>query len=272
MAAKTGIEWTQSTWSPITGCTKVSPGCDHCYAETMSRRLAAIGQAKYQGVVDGKGWTTEVRLHPEVLEGPFHWKQPRMIFVCSMSDLFHSKVPWDFIIDVFDTMKQCRQHTFQVLTKRPGRMAYFAEHIWPLFYDGRWPPNVWAGTSVESQKYAPRVECLLRVPAKTRFISAEPLLGLLDLKPYFFRCTGCIPDADNPICNCKGLAIHQIIAGGESGPRARPMDLDWARSLRDQCQTSGVPFFYKQSSGLRPGMNRELDGKLWQEMPVGQEG
>ena len=174
-----------------------------------------------------------------------------------MGDLFHSDIPWEMVTRVFNAMANTPWVTFQVLTKRPGRMAYFAGHFGAdtgVGWQQEWPSNVWAGTSVESQKYAPRLDCLLRVPARVRFVSAEPLLGPLDLKPYFFKCTGCVPTPENPLCACKGLAIHQVIIGAESGPGARPMDLAWAKSLRDQCQTSGVPFFMKQL-GKRPFWN-----------------
>ena len=263
---KTKIEWATDTWSPVSGCSKVSPGCTNCYAIRETNRHRNL--PKYAGLVTrypdflGDGpleWTREVRCHPELLDQPLHWKKPRMIFVCSMSDLFHDKVPWEFIVKVFDVMAATPWHTYQVLTKRPGRMAHFAEHIWPRHLGpckgwspgAAWPPNVWAGTSLEQewdgQKHlVRRLDCLLRVPAKVRFVSAEPLLGPLDLKPYFFKCSGCVPTPEDPICACKGLAINWVIIGGESGPGARPMDLAWARSLVGQCQVSGVPCFVKQ--------------------------
>ncbi len=243
MADKTKIEWTDATWSPVTGCTKVSPGCDHCYAETVTNRFK-------------RHPFEEVQLHPDRLSIPAKWQSPRKIFVCSMGDLFHSGVPWDFIIEVFNQMEACPQHIFQVLTKRPGRMAHFANWIRPDAYNSNapyWPENVWAGTSVESQKYAPRLDVLARVPAKVRFVSYEPALGPVD----FRRWLGCEFCAGNPdrdiLCGCGNLVnpddsrdLHWVIAGGESGPGARPAHPDWFRAVRDQCQAAGVPFFFKQ--------------------------
>jgi len=250
---KTKIEWTDATWSPVTGCTKVSPGCDHCYAETMSHRLS--NNPKYALATKDDGtWSGVVSCHEELLAQPLRWKKPRMIFVCSMADLFHSDVPWDFIVKVFNVMAATPWHTYQVLTKRPGRMAYFAQHLWPACITSAaplWPVNVWAGTSVESQKYAPRLDCLLRIPAKVRFVSAEPLLGPLDLRPWL----GCPhkdqEDGDIVCSECgdareKSRWIHQVIVGGESGPGARPMALAWAKSLLDQCRVAGVACFMKQ--------------------------
>ena len=231
----TSIEWTDTTWNPVTGCTKVSPGCDFCYAETMTRRFPARGPFE------------TVQLHPDRLDQPLRWKNPRMIFVPSMGDLFHREVPWDFIVRVFDVMVCCSWHTFQVLTKRPGRMAYFAEHIWPKaggrserpdptaenFKNRpiRWPGNVWAGTSVESQKYAPRLDVLAKVPASVRFCSYEPALGPVDFRPWLDT-------------------LSWLIAGGESGPGARPADPEWFRQARDQCQVAGVRFFFKQAGSV----------------------
>jgi protein gp37 len=283
MAETTGISWTDSTWSPVTGCSKVSPGCDHCYAATFTERLEKSGQhKKYGGLARNREWTGEVRLHPDVLHEPLWWKKPRRVFVCSMSDLFHPKVPFEFIMRVFNIMACTEWHTYQLLTKRPGRMAYFAEKVWPR-KGGRWEPldpaavengawpgtawpsNVWAGTSVESQKYAPRLKVLARVPAKVRFVSVEPLLERVELYPFFFECSGC---GQSP-CACKGLAIHQVIVGGESGPGFRPMDMDWLLSLETECDAAGVSLFVKQDSGPRPGMQGRIPEHLWnrKEMP-----
>ena len=270
MGETTGIEWTDATWNPVTGCTKVSPGCDSCYAIRETNRHRNL--PKYAGLVSnmqkvhitgGLDWTGEVRCHPDLLEVPLHWKTPRRIFVCSVSDLFHSKVPWEFIAKVFDVMIDCPQHTFQLLTKRPGRMAFWADNMaaiceerglpWP------WPPWIWAGTSVESQRYAPRLDVLARVPAKVRFVSAEPLLGPLNLKPYFFKCSGtCAPTPDSPHCACKGLAINWVISGGESGPGARPSHPDWFRRIRDDCQAVGIPYFHKQNGEYIPKRQTSL--------------
>ena len=272
---KTKIEWSEVTWNPVTGCSKVSPGCDHCYAETMSRRLSNNPKYALATKADGT-WSGVVSCHPEALEEPLRWKRPRRIFVCSMSDLFHSDIPWDFIVKVFDVMAATPWHTYQVLTKRPGRMAYFAEHIWPKqggywepvewtspsrarvmdkWPGTAWPSNVWAGTSVETQRYAPRLELLARIPARVRFVSAEPLLGPLDLRDWLPGWCGAgsthVPhspawaeryDIDWSPVN----PVDWVIVGGESGPGARPMDLVWARDLVEQCRVAGVACFVKQ--------------------------
>lgn len=230
MADGTKIEWTDASWSPVTGCTKVSPGCDNCYAEAITKRFK-------------RGPFEEVTMHLNRMAQPFAWKKPRKIFVCSMSDLFHPAIPFSFVKEIFDVMIANSHHIFQVLTKRPGRMDYFAKT-----YLDHWPDNVWAGTSVESQKYAPRLDVLARVPAKVRFVSVEPLLGPVDLKPWL-----------NPtewvkyrmrVGHLEYLPEHGpidwVIAGGESGPRARPMDPEWVRNLRDDCIDAQVPFFFKQ--------------------------
>lgn len=229
MANKTAIEWTDATWNPVSGCTKVSPGCDHCYAETITNRFK-------------RGPFETIRLHSNRLDQPTHWKKPRMIFTCSMGDLFHDAVDFWFIIRVFETMALTPQHTYQILTKRPGRMAYFAENIKEYSshtWTDTWPSNVWAGTSVESSKYLPRLDVLARVPARVRFVSAEPLLGPLDLHPYL-----------------KSDAINWVIAGGESGLGARPMHPDWVREIKNQCLTAGVSFFFKQFGEWVPVGNK----------------
>ena len=228
------IEWTEQTWNPVTGCTKVSQGCKHCYAERMAKRLQAMGQANY-----ANGFT--VTTHEHMLSRPLERKKPTMYFVCSMSDLFHKDVPFVFIDRVFDVMRATPQHTYQVLTKRPERMAEFAQGI-------NWPANVWAGTSVESAEHSARINHLRDVPAPIRFLSCEPLLGSL-----------------------SGIALHGInwvIVGGESGPGARPMNLEWARELRDKCQAWGTPYFFKQVGGVnKKAAGRLLDGRTWDEMP-----
>lgn len=250
MADRTTIEWTDATWNPVTGCTKVSPGCDHCYAERLTQRRG--------------GDFSKVTLHWDRIAQPLRWKKPRRIFVCSMSDLFHREVPVGFLTHVFQTMAECPQHIFQILTKRPGRMAWFAKQL-----AVPWPENVWAGTSVESAKYLPRLDVLARVPARVRFVSAEPLLGPLDMRPWL----------DYQVCTCDASGGHDwgcgepflnwVITGGESGPGFRPPDPAWFQSLRDQCQTANVPFFFKQWGGLRPGGTALLDGREWREMPHG---
>ena len=243
------IEWTDETWNPVTGCTRLSPGCDHCYMYALYPRLTAMGVPGYGG--DPR----EVRLLPERLEAPLRWAKARRVFVNSMSDVFHPLVPYEFINDIFDVMREAaeqRGHVFQVLTKRPGRAVGWWESN-QARYHGEWPGGVWIGTSVENQKYAPRISVLARLPAAVRFVSAEPLLGAVDLRQWL----------------CSG-AVHWVIAGGESGPAARPMDLEWARGLRNQCLEAGVAFFLKQLGGRRgkrSGDEATLDGRQWYEYP-----
>lgn len=244
MADRSGIEWTEVTWNPTTGCDKTSPGCDNCYALTLAKRLRAMGQPKYQNDGDprtsGPGFALTV--HEDTLASPYRWKSPRLIFVNSMSDLFHPDVPLDFIKRVFTVMAETPQHTYQVLTKRSKRLAAVAGEL-------DWPSNVWMGVSVETERYAFRLDHLRSVDAAVRFVSAEPLLGPL-------------PDLDL-------TSIDWLIAGGESGPNARPMDEEWVRGLRDQCGGAGVAFFFKQWGGRTPKAGgRELDGALYDEMPA----
>ena len=246
MGERTNISWCDSTWNPWQGCTNVSPGCDHCYAETLAARW-------------GKDFTTLRRSAPTTFKAPLRWKEPKLIFTCSISDFFHRQAdPWRE--EAWEVIAATPHHTYQILTKRPGLMVAWAK-------SHGWPANVWAGTSVESQKYAPRLEVLARVQAKVRFVSVEPLLGPVDLTPYFFKCSGCVPTPEDPRCTCKGLAINWVIVGGESGPGARPMQPDWARSLRDECQKVGIPYFLKQLGGFKPGGPALLDGREWREMP-----
>ena len=235
MGDNSSIEWTQATWNPVTGCTKVSPGCKHCYADRMATRLKAMGNPRYT-----HGF--RLTLHEDLLDLPLRWRRPRTIFVNSMSDLFHEDVPLEFIQSVFATMQAAHWHVFQVLTKRSARLAELQSQL-------PWPANVWMGVSVEHQDYVWRIDHLRTVPAAVRFLSCEPLLGPLDL-------------------DLRG--IDWAIVGGESGPGARPMDLDWARSIRDQCQAAGVAFFLKQLGGTihKRGHGRALlDGRQWREMP-----
>lgn len=247
MGDKSLIEWTDATWNPVTGCTKVSPGCDNCYAE----RLALGRHRRFypQGFV-------HVELRPDRLGVPLSWRQGRKIFPCAQSDLFHPRVPFDFIAQVFNVMAMAKHHTFQVLTKRPGRMAYFASEVWNVHYAYLWPSNVWAGTSVEQEwdgrrHLIARLDALARVPAPVRFVSCEPLLGLVDLTPWLEPrcrlCGGLEPQNIDGLPPCEmELPLNWVVAGGESGPRARPMHPDWVRSIRDQCQAAGIPFFFKQ--------------------------
>lgn len=235
MSTKSSIEWTNSTWNAVTGCTKLSAGCRYCYAERMSNRLNAMGNPRY-----ARGF--EVTLHPDKIELPLHWRNPTSIFVNSMSDLFHELVPDDFIMNLFATMRKANWHRFQVLTKRAERLASLAD-ILP------WPTNVWVGVTVEDANAVYRIEHLRKVPASVRFLSIEPLLGPL-------------PDLDL-------TGIHWVIVGGESGPHARPMEPDWVHNIHRACKLAGVPFFFKQWGGTRKKKaGRLLDGRTWDEMPV----
>ena len=264
MSDKSGIEWTDATWNPITGCNKVSEGCKNCYAERMALRLQKMGAPRYTN-----GF--KVTPHPDVLEKPLHWTRPRRIFVNSMSDLFHPDVSDEFIRAVWTTMAMAPQHTFQVLTKRPRRMfelldAWEQEGLTLREGYGSVLPNVWLGVSVENQRRADeRIPHLMQTPAAVRFLSCEPLLGPIELDGIW----GYPGAADSE--QLAVWPIHWVIAGGESGPGACPMDAEWARSLRDQCATAGVPFFFKQWGGQRTaqgGHNEALlDGELWKQMP-----
>lgn len=228
------IEWTESTWNPVTGCDKVSPGCKYCYAERMAERLQAMGQPNYRN-----GF--QLTLQPHMLHLPLHWKKPQTIFVNSMSDLFHDEVPAHFIQQVFAVMRQACWHRFQVLTKRAERLASLAPEIC-------WEPNIWMGVSVESEKYTFRIEHLKRTHAYVKFLSLEPLLG--------------------PLRTLDLTGIDWVIVGGESGPRARPVCLEWITEIRDECLRSGVPFFFKQWGGQnKKKAGRLLDGRTWDEMP-----
>lgn len=280
MSAGSKISWTSATWNPTTGCDQVSPGCDHCYALTLAARLKRMGNVRYQN--DGSPKTSgpgfALTLHHDKLGEPLKWKKPRRIFVNSMSDLFHDDVPDSFIGDVWTTMADTPQHVYQILTKRPRRMARFMQgYVNDLGYENAVLPNVWLGTSVEDQKRADlRIPLLLETPAAVRFLSCEPLLGPVDLDTIptpHGRCE-CGPGGDQglhePWCGTMSAlreGIDWVIAGGESGPDYREMNPDWARSLRDQCVAAGVPFFFKQGSGPRSEMHKELDGRTWDEMP-----
>ena len=265
------IEWTDASWNPVTGCSKVSPGCAHCYAESLTRRFS-----RAWGVPD-LPWTpanaaTNVILHPERLDQPLRWARPRMIFVNSMSDLFHERVPSTFIIDVFNVMHEARQHIFQILTKRPDRMANMLR-TWPL--REHWP-NVWVGTSIENRRFVDRADWLRLVPASVRFISAEPLLGPLVNYECCGHCRGC-GSGGGGICNEPWIdwsqsldleGINWLIVGGESGHRHRPIKPDWVQELRDMAEHRDVAFFFKQWGGRTPKSGgRELDGRTWDEMP-----
>ncbi|MCA0181330.1 MAG: phage Gp37/Gp68 family protein [Actinobacteria bacterium] len=246
MADRSGIEWTEATWNPVTGCDRVSPGCDHCYALVLAKRLKAMGAAKYQKDGDPRtsGPGFGVTVHPSALDVPRRWKGPRLIFVNSMSDLFHARVPVEFVRSVLDVMRDTPRHTYQVLTKRPRRARLLTER-----HGLEWPPNVWLGVSVETAEYFARIDDLRGVPAAIRFLSCEPLLGSLDG------------------INLEG--IGWVIAGGESGPGYRPIELAWARTIRDACVEAEVPFFFKQWGGRTPKeLGRALDGQLWSEMPA----
>ena len=234
MPTKSNIEWTEMTWNPVTGCTKISQGCKHCYAERMAKRLTAMGSDRYRN-----GF--QITLHPDLLDVPRKWRQPRVVFVNSMSDLFHEEIPDSYIARVFQTMRECPQHTFQVLTKRADRLAVLGQKL-------DWPRNVWMGVSVEDARVVSRIDGLLAVPAAIRFLSLEPLIGPLNGIPL------------------KG--IDWAIVGGESGPRARPMKREWVTSILRQCRAAGVAFFFKQWGGVRKDMTgRKLNGTFYNEMP-----
>ena len=233
--ATSKIEWTESSWNPVTGCTKISEGCRNCYAERMARRLKAMGQPNYRN-----GF--KVTCHPHTLTLPLKWKKPRTIFVNSMSDLFHEEIPLAFLDEIFFTMNEARWHTFQVLTKRAEYMAQISGRF-------NWTPNIWMGVTVESAKHVERMDFLRDVPAAVRFLSLEPLLGP-------------IPDL-----NLDG--IDWVIVGGESGPGARPMRKEWVLEIRDRCLNVGVPFFFKQWGGVqKKKAGRLLEDKIWDQMPL----
>ena len=238
MASSTAIEWTDATWNPVTGCTKISAGCDHCYAERFSERFRGTINHPFRTGFD-------LTLRPERLEQPLRWRQPRMIFVNSMSDLFHKEIPRSFVSGIFDTMEKANWHTFQILTKRSSLMRDFLNK---RYGNERGPAHMWFGVSIEDGSKASRIKHLRNASAGVRFLSIEPLIGnvgVLDLS-----------------------GIDWVIVGGESGPGARPMNVDWVRSVRDQCVAAGVAFFFKQWGGLRPKSGgRELDGREWSNFP-----
>lgn len=234
MSDHSAIEWTDATWNPVTGCTKISPGCANCYAERLATRLRAMGNPRYTN-----GFA--VTLHRDQIALPLRWRSSKRIFVNSMSDLFHEDVPDEFIAQVLRTAASTPWHTYQILTKRAQRLASLAPRL-------SWPGNVWQGVSVESDDYVWRAELLRETPAAVRFLSVEPLLGAIQ--------------------RLSLQGIDWVIVGGESGPRARPVDPDWVRGLRDQCIRTGVPFFFKQWGGRFPKAGgRLLDGREWNEMP-----
>jgi protein gp37 len=244
--AESSIEWTDATWNPVAGCTVLSPGCTNCYAMRMAARLDAMGMAKYRALTRRSGkravWTNAISLDRTSLQTPLSWSRPRMVFVNSMSDLFHEKVPADFIVEVWAVMARASQHTFQILTKRTERMAELSASL-PLL------PNVWLGTSVENSDYLWRLDALRRTSAVIRFVSFEPLLG--------------------SVRSAALEAIDWAIVGGESGPRARPMQAAWVHEIRAACRRSGTAFFFKQWGGAnKKRTGRELEGRTWDEFPV----
>ena len=256
MSEHSAIEWTDATWNPVTGCTKVSPGCTFCYAERFAERFRGVPGHPYKQGFDLKLWPDRLRL-------PLLWKKPRCVFVNSMSDMFHKDVPDEFVRRVFETMIKGEQHIFQVLTKRSEQMMTWCRLNFSRNGDGGiiLPPHVWLGVSVENQNYIWRIRHLQRTPARIRFISFEPLLGPVKLNASLLR------------------NIHWVIVGGESGPRSRPMKSEWVSDIRDQCKKHGVPFFFKQWGAYNPigqhvgkhAAGRILDGKFWNEMPVVQK-
>ena len=235
MADRSRIEWTEATWNPVTGCSEVSPGCAHCYAKTFAERWRGVPDHPYEQGFD-------LRLWPERLDVPLRWRRPRVVFVNSMSDLFHEEIPDDCVAEVFDVMVRAEQHTFQVLTKRHQRLAELAPQL-------PWPRNVWMGVTIENRRFVHRADYLRKVPAAVRFVSAEPLLG--------------------PLERLDLTGIDWLIGGGESGPRHRRVDASWVTDLRDRCQDEDVAFFFKQWGGHRPKTGgRELEGREWNEMPA----
>lgn len=235
MSTQSSIEWTESTWNPVSGCTKISAGCANCYAERMAKRLKAMGQPRY---VNG----FKVTLHPEALDEPNRWKKPRVVFVNSMSDLFHESIPLEYIQQVFAVMNANQRHTFQILTKRSSRLRELAIHL-------DWTPNIWMGVTVENDDYTYRVDNLRLIDANVKFLSLEPLLGPL------------------PSLNLDG--IGWAIVGGESGPGARGIENEWVVDIKDRCQKDSVPFFFKQWGGVnKKKAGRLLDGRTWSEYPV----
>lgn len=256
MANRSTIEWTDSTWNPVTGCTKVSPGCKNCYAETFAERFRSVPDHPYEQGFDLKLW-------PDRLEMPLRWKEPKMIFVNSMSDLFHEDVPDKYIQRVFDVMIKADHHIFQVLTKRSDRMrewmrSHFRFVNQPVNGKPVLPTHIWMGVSIENQRYASRISHLQQTPARVRFLSIEPLLGPIDLSKSLLR------------------GVHWVIVGGESGPKARPMNPEWAVAIQRQCHRESVPFFFKQWGAFNPegervgkkAAGRLLDGRTWNEMPA----
>ena len=234
MATQSAIEWTESTWNPVSGCTKISSGCAHCYAERMAKRLQAMGQYRYRN-----GF--KVTLHPKAMEEPYRWKQPRMVFVNSMSDLFHDKISLGFIQRVFTVMNENLRHTFQILTKRPERLAELS----PIL---NWSDNIWMGVTVENSDYLYRIDHLRKISTAIRFLSLEPLLG--------------------PLESLDLSGIDWVIVGGESGPNARPMKAEWAVSIKSKCEQADIPFFFKQWGGFNKKKNgRLLEGRTWDELP-----
>lgn len=299
MADKSRIEWTEATWNPTTGCDKVSPGCDNCYAMTLAPRLKAMGSKRYQrdGNPNTSGPGFGLSLHSDTVSLPMRWTKPRRIFVNSMSDLFHNDVPAAFIARVFAVMAATPRHTYQLLTKRHGRMRSLLgddgtrlleaapDEKTALALYQQWPlPNLWLGVSVEDQQRADlRIPALLDTPAAVRWLSMEPLLGPVDLRAVpgldgQWGRSGRHHGSGAPDCprslhhhhddRCR-FPIDWVVVGGESGLASRPMQVDWARSLRDQCSAAGVPFFFKQWGGRTPKANgRELDGRTWDEYPA----
>ena len=234
MAANSHIEWTEATWNPVTGCTKVSAGCKNCYAERLALRLQAMGNGRYRN-----GF--KVTLHEDLIDLPKRWREPRLIFVNSMSDLFHEEVPLEFVQSVFATMDECSKHTFQILTKRSSRLRKLAPQL-------DWPPNVWIGVSVEDSRVLSRIDDLRMVPAAVRFLSCEPLIGSL--------------------AGIDLTGIHWVIVGGESGWGARRMKIEWVREIFRACRRHNVPFFFKQWGGVRKDLTgRKLGGRTYDEMP-----
>ena len=270
MSGKTNIEWTDYSWNPIVGCSKCSPVCLNCYAERMACRLAHMNIRAYQDVTEGdednwfRRWNGKTEFRPEELKKPLRWKKPRRIFVCSMGDLFHETADFKNILSVFSIMERCRQHTFVVLTKRPQRMLDFCGN-YGIGSGNVWPSNIWAGVTTENQKMADeRIPLLLRVPAPIHFISVEPMLSGVNIQRYF---RGHKTGADIPQGWFRLHGIDWTICGSETGPGARPMAIEWAKSLRDQCVSAKVPFFFKKMILASGQKEHTLNGQTWEQFP-----
>ena len=263
----TKIEYVDTSWNPIPGCSKISVGCKNCFAEKMAKRLVGMGQENYYPVVDLRGWTGRTHLIESALEKPHKWKKPLAIFVCSMGDLFHESTPFEWIDEVFDTMSSVPRHTYKILTKRPQRMAEYFKHldqrIADAGFEGYDPPSfIWLGVTAENQEQADkRIPILLQIPAAKRFVSIEPMLGPMDIEIYLNDGALCL-ETPQP-------ALDWVICGAESGPGRRPMNKEWVRSLKEQCVSANIPFFFKQMyEGNKKVKMPLFEGEVWDQSPI----